>query len=318
MLSAEGAAASAVPVLANLPRQPPPAALGCGLLHRADAHLQDAVRLLHHTRAPPHRATLGIGALAVGGQLVAITPRSFPNGPYFERFRKHLLGSITIDRMHTFESGSDGLLGDGRASREHRADRYAGKANRAPSCGEWMSYILGVPEFANDRFSELYAGGVLALTPLIVKSEGPETAASIAAGTTGPWAACLQGEIVEGFNLVLYEGGSVEDLAACAEGVGLAALYVLNDGVWISYIVGAPEFPGPSLPRGVPRRPRARYPPARRKKRTHAAMTSILPETLRAIAEAQEVIAALRAPIAELQARGQSAPVPRQPRAPTG
>ena len=58
VLSAElGAAASAVPVLANLPRQPPPAALGCGLLHRADAHLQDAVRLLlHHARAPPHRA----------------------------------------------------------------------------------------------------------------------------------------------------------------------------------------------------------------------------------------------------------------------
>ena len=38
VLSAEGAAASAVPVLANLPRQPPPAAPGCGLLHRADAH----------------------------------------------------------------------------------------------------------------------------------------------------------------------------------------------------------------------------------------------------------------------------------------
>ena len=47
MLSAEGAAASAVPVLAKLPRQPPPAALGCGLLHRADAHLQDAVRFVH-------------------------------------------------------------------------------------------------------------------------------------------------------------------------------------------------------------------------------------------------------------------------------
>ena len=32
VLSAEGAAATAVPVLANLSRQPPPAALGCGLL----------------------------------------------------------------------------------------------------------------------------------------------------------------------------------------------------------------------------------------------------------------------------------------------
>ena len=49
---------------------------------------------------------LGIGALAAGGQLVAITPRSFANGPYFERFRRHLLGSIAVNRVHTFESRS--------------------------------------------------------------------------------------------------------------------------------------------------------------------------------------------------------------------
>lgn len=48
--------------------------------------------------------TLGIDALASGGQLVSITPRSFTNGPYFERFRKHLLRNIAIDRLHTFES----------------------------------------------------------------------------------------------------------------------------------------------------------------------------------------------------------------------
>ena len=59
---------------------------------------------------------------------------------------------------------------------------------------------------------------------------------------TGPLAACLQGEIAGGFNLVLYEGGSVGDLEACAEGVGLAALYVLDDGAWVSYILGAPQF----------------------------------------------------------------------------
>ena len=105
-----------------------------------------------------------------------------------------------------------------------------------------MSYILGAPEFVNDRFSALYTDGVPALTPLIAKSDGPATATPIASGVTGPWAACLQGEIVEGFNLVLYEGGSVGDLEACAEGVGLAALYVLDDGVWVSYILGAPEF----------------------------------------------------------------------------
>ena len=122
--------------------------------------------------------------------------------------------------------------------------------------GEHVSYILGAPEFVNAPFRELYAEGLPALTPLIARSDGPATAAPVAAGVTGPWAACLQGEIVEGFNLVLYEGGSVDDLAACAEEVGLAALYVLDDGVWVSYILGSPEFVNHSFrelfPDGVP------------------------------------------------------------------
>ena len=75
-----------------------------------------------------------------------------------------------------------------------------------------------------------------------MRSDGPATAAAVASTVTGPWAACLQGEIAEGFNLVVYEGGSVGELEACAEEVGLAALYALSDGVWASYIVGAPEF----------------------------------------------------------------------------
>ena len=94
----------------------------------------------------------------------------------------------------------------------------------------------------NEDFRALFADGVPALTPLTVKSDGPATAAPLASAVTEPWAACLQGEIAEGFNLVVYEGGSVDDLDTCAEGVGLAALYALNDGVWVSYILGAPEF----------------------------------------------------------------------------
>jgi adenine-specific DNA-methyltransferase len=49
---------------------------------------------------------LGASMLTPGGQLVAITPRSFANGPYFEQFRKHLLRGVAIDRLHTFESRS--------------------------------------------------------------------------------------------------------------------------------------------------------------------------------------------------------------------
>ena len=107
--------------------------------------------------------------------------------------------------------------------------------------GEYVSYILGAPATVNEGFDALYANGVPALTPLIAKSEGPPSPApaSDAVREFGP--DCLRGEIVEGFNLVLSEGGSVGDLEACAEGVGLAALYALDDGIWVSYILGAPE-----------------------------------------------------------------------------
>jgi len=47
-----------------------------------------------------------IKLLAKGGELVAITPRSFCNGPYFTPFRKNLLNSVSLRRLHVFESRS--------------------------------------------------------------------------------------------------------------------------------------------------------------------------------------------------------------------
>lgn len=49
---------------------------------------------------------LAVKALRPGGQLVAITPRSFCNGPYFGTFRSYLLDRIALDRVHVFESRS--------------------------------------------------------------------------------------------------------------------------------------------------------------------------------------------------------------------
>lgn len=49
---------------------------------------------------------IGMRALVAGGQLVAITPRSFANGPYFGPFRQHFLKTMTLERVHTFESRS--------------------------------------------------------------------------------------------------------------------------------------------------------------------------------------------------------------------
>ena len=109
--------------------------------------------------------------------------------------------------------------------------------------GEYVSYILGAPEFVNAGFRALFADGIPALTPLTVKSDGPATAdPAPEGGVAQPWPECLQGEIVEGFNLVVYEGGSVGELEACARDRNVTAVYTLNEGEYVSYILGAPDF----------------------------------------------------------------------------
>ena len=47
---------------------------------------------------------LAIRLLEPGGELVAITPRSFCNGPYFKPFRSLLLREMTLLRIHVFEA----------------------------------------------------------------------------------------------------------------------------------------------------------------------------------------------------------------------
>jgi adenine-specific DNA-methyltransferase len=48
--------------------------------------------------------SLALMLLGPGGEVVAITPRSFCNGPYFKPFRKLLLETITLRRVHLFQS----------------------------------------------------------------------------------------------------------------------------------------------------------------------------------------------------------------------
>ena len=56
--------------------------------------------------------TMAIQLLKEGGQLVAITPRSFCNGPYFRDFRQFLLENIRLDRIHEFDSRNDAFKDD--------------------------------------------------------------------------------------------------------------------------------------------------------------------------------------------------------------
>jgi len=47
---------------------------------------------------------LAIKLLEVGGELVAITPRSFCNGPYFNDFRRLMLDECSLNKIHVFTS----------------------------------------------------------------------------------------------------------------------------------------------------------------------------------------------------------------------
>lgn len=47
---------------------------------------------------------LAVDLLEEGGELIAITPRSFCNGPYFLPFRERLLSRVALRRVHVFEA----------------------------------------------------------------------------------------------------------------------------------------------------------------------------------------------------------------------
>lgn len=55
---------------------------------------------------------IAIDLLEPGGELVAITPRSFCNGPYFRPFRQLLLRAMTMRRIHVFESREEAFKSD--------------------------------------------------------------------------------------------------------------------------------------------------------------------------------------------------------------
>lgn len=109
--------------------------------------------------------------------------------------------------------------------------------------GLHIPYILPAPDFVNEGFRELYPDGVPALTSLVAASDGPPSEDPVGdIAVPRSWPHCLRGEIAEGFSLLVYQGGSVEDLVACAQSRNVTALYALHEGAYLSYILGAPEL----------------------------------------------------------------------------
>lgn len=56
--------------------------------------------------------SLALMLLEDGGELVAITPRSFCNGPYFKDFRRLLLDGNSLCKIHVFDSRNKAFKGD--------------------------------------------------------------------------------------------------------------------------------------------------------------------------------------------------------------
>nr|VFJ66297.1 MAG: Eco57I restriction-modification methylase [Candidatus Kentron sp. FM]VFJ70678.1 MAG: Eco57I restriction-modification methylase [Candidatus Kentron sp. FM]VFK14382.1 MAG: Eco57I restriction-modification methylase [Candidatus Kentron sp. FM] len=56
---------------------------------------------------------LAVALSAVGGQIVAIIPRSFCNGPYYRPFREFILDQTAIRHIHLFDSRSKAFRDDG-------------------------------------------------------------------------------------------------------------------------------------------------------------------------------------------------------------
>ncbi len=112
--------------------------------------------------------------------------------------------------------------------------------------GVYLSYILGAPGFVNQPFVETFAGGLPPITPLVAGSNGPPSADPFGDDLEGdgrqPWPECLRGPVAAGLSLVVYEGGSGDALVVCARSMGITALYALHEGVYLSYILGAPDF----------------------------------------------------------------------------
>lgn len=55
---------------------------------------------------------LAVAKATLGGQIVAIIPRSFCNGPYYRPFREFLLNNAAIRHLHLFESRSKAFRDD--------------------------------------------------------------------------------------------------------------------------------------------------------------------------------------------------------------
>ncbi|MBM3289750.1 MAG: SAM-dependent methyltransferase, partial [Candidatus Hydrogenedentes bacterium] len=82
---------------------------------RSDSHTRWQLRSAGLETSNLYSGFLALAASLLGedGELVAITPRSFCNGPYFRPFRERFLDNLSLLRIHVFESRAAAFRSDG-------------------------------------------------------------------------------------------------------------------------------------------------------------------------------------------------------------
>ena len=87
-----------------------------------------------------------------GGEIVAITPRSFCNGPYFRRFRKALLSLVDLRHIHTFESRKEAFADDS-VLQENVIFHGIRNEHRRGNCQDIRFQRTGFQRYAGERGS---------------------------------------------------------------------------------------------------------------------------------------------------------------------
>lgn len=128
------------------------------LTSRRAEKAQLAARGLDHTNLYTAFLDLAMRLLVPGGELVAITPRSFFNGAYYRDFRQRFLSEMTLQRVHLIESRKDAFK-DNDVLQEtviFHATKGASKAETVR-----VSYSMGFSEAEHPEIREvLYASVV--------------------------------------------------------------------------------------------------------------------------------------------------------------
>jgi len=107
--------------------------------------------------------SLAFRLLAYGGEIVAIIPRSFCNGPYFRSFRMDLLKNVSLERFHIFNSREKAFHDDGvlqeniilHAQQGFQQNKITISSSEAPGSSVY-SHVVSFDDIVHDSDTDCF------------------------------------------------------------------------------------------------------------------------------------------------------------------